>query len=606
MDTNDDYTKEGIVFSHFLKEKKKIMNKFREILENIIREVFLDYEKGPVFLKELLERLLKKVRDLKTEIPSNVNPTDKDKIKNIALNLEKATKSTKLKMFFVKNKVISKLKSKLEELLKKEEKSLLKKVVKDAIINDYEFAGENAPGVLSYLEAELDKLYRFLEKLYNRISDQRILFENKEKEITKKIRSGYGVILFDKDIEEYKIYLEKRYGTDYLIARDKAAVEILKNWKNLLDIVLKYQENKGWLDYDDKKDLPFPDNILEPLINKAREIFIDIVKSDVFEKWKEFYSTIDERKTIAKELIDKVKYSIEVISHRVEEGGRAPIAKMEILVIPNTPSPMRTEFLDEIKKSRNYSKNFKEIESPYNYRIFIIRELIRWPIRAASGITEPENSLYSDSLKCNDFPTFHTRKDVNWIPLNTQELQRIKEIKRTIILGVLFDKIEIKHGKLVINLKDENFELPLDIDKATFEIIKDDKGIIKKLQKNIEYLREDLGDSKFIQEILDKIKMGKGNEIYNWDGKEIEKLIMEYITQDKSLSKELMKIKPIDEKTKEKLYKKKGDPKPKGGEYDKDGFYCVDCGGLIGYTEEEALQNKWECVNGHQFYDPFS
>lgn len=608
LDTNDDYTKEGSIFSYFLNKKRKITEKFEEILKNIIREIFLDYEKGPLVLKELVEKLLIKVRELKAEIPNYNIPNNYDKMKNIALNLEKASNSSKLKIFFVKDKVIKKLKDKLDELFASERKTLLKRVVREAIINDYQIVGENSRGIISHLEEELDRLYRFLEKLYNRISDQRVLFDNKERDITKKIRSAYGVILFNNDIEEYKIYLEKKYDNDYLIAKDKAAKEIIKNWTNLLDILLNYKEHKEWLDYDSKKDSPFSDNVLQPLISKAREIFIDIVKSDVFEKWKEFYSTIDERKTKAKELIDNVKYSIELIPQRVEEGGRAPIAKMDILVMPNTQSPMRKEFLDEIQKSKNYSKNFKQIESPYNYRVLIIRELIRWPIKAAKGITELENSLYSDSLKCNDFPTFHTRKDVNWIPLNPEELERIKETKILIILGVLFDKIEIKHGKLVPNLRDENFELPLDIDKATFEIIKNDKikQINKKLQKSIEEIREELGDFKFIQEILNKIEKGKGNEIPNWNEKEIKDLIMGYIVKDESLLKELMKLKPLDAKTKEKLYRKKGDPKPKGGEYEKDGYYCDKCGGLIGYTEEEALQNKWKCVRGHAFYELFS
>ncbi len=409
-----------------------------------------------------------------------------------------------------------------------------------------------------------------------------------------------------KDIDEYKTYLEKKYDVEYLTARDKAAQEILKNWRNILDIILNYQAHKEWLDYSDRKDdSPFPINFLQPLIDNAREIFSDILKSDVFEKWKEFYSTVDERKAIAKELMDKVKYSIEVDSHRIKAES-ASIKKTEILVIPNTQSSMREEFLEEIQKSANYSKNFKVIESPYNYRVFIIRELIRWPIKAAVGITEPENSLYSDSLKCNEFPTFHTRKDVNWIPLNSEEFQRIKKVKLFVILGIFFDKIEIKPGKLVINLRNENLELPLDIDKATFDIIKNNEEIIKKLQKNIENERRNLGNSQFIQEILHKKEIGKGNEIPNWDIEEIKNLISEYIQNDEILLKELMKLRPIDEKEKQKLYKKKGDRKPKGGEYEKEGFYCYECGGLIGYTEEEALQNKWVFVGSHKFYEPLS
>ncbi|MGB9637783.1 MAG: hypothetical protein ACPL1F_00585, partial [bacterium] len=557
-------------------------------------------------LKELVDQIIKKIRELKNST-YDFKKSYKTDMESIVSDLEVASKSCKLNLFGLKEKVISRLRNELEELFKEERGILIKRAIKEAIIDDYQFEDEVFPGLLSYLENELKNLYDLLDSLYYRISDQRRIFEDSLREIDKKIINNYGIVLFkpNETIDnEYKKSLQKRNSSDYEISRDKAARDIFKEWKEIENIVLKYNENKDFKNYDGKKEKPFSKDILKPLIDKAKDIFYDIKNADVFEKWSEFYSTKDERITKARELINKINYSIKVDLTLAEQIRRSPVLESGILVIPDKASTKREEFLEEIKKSENYNKNFKEIQSPYGYRILFIKELIKWPIGAVREVVDQENSLYSS--KYDEFSTFHTRKDVNWIPLNEQELNKIKEAKSLIILGVLFDIFKPVHGgKLIFSKGEKTVEFTMDINKAAFELT-NQPNIIDTLKNMIQNKREQLKDNNFLQEILNNIKKGKGNEIPNWDSKEIKNHILEnYILKDTELKKELVRVKPIDEDLKNKLFKKAGDEKPKGGVYDKDGYYCKECGGLIGYTEEEALENLWKCVNSHEFWNPF-
>jgi hypothetical protein len=59
---------------------------------------------------------------------------------------------------------------------------------------------------------------------------------------------------------------------------------------------------------------------------------------------------------------------------------------------------------------------------------------------------------------------------------------------------------------------------------------------------------------------------------------------------------DLYAVFPPEDQLIQSLWRRQGDPRPQGnGYFDKDGYYCLLDGGLVGYTREEALENGLRC-----------
>jgi hypothetical protein len=246
----------------------------------------------------------------------------------------------------------------------------------------------------------------------------------------------------------------------------------------------------------------------------------------------------------------------------------------------------------------------------------MIQEWQRWPLAGVPEIVSPSNGLCT--AECNDFPTFHTRKDVNWTPLTDQEIQQMERVENALMLGVLCDIVQPRYGKLEIQSTsmapdDTSWQLPLELGQAIRQIIitrrdlnsRDLSNIVTVIEQRVRSKRHEIGDRQFVEFLITQLQSGKGNEIPGWDTNRVWKAIVQYCAADESLKQALMQVKPLSPEIKQSLWKRRGDPKPKGGTYDKDGYYCTKCGGLIGETEEEALRNGWRCyVNpDHCFYE---
>jgi hypothetical protein len=59
------------------------------------------------------------------------------------------------------------------------------------------------------------------------------------------------------------------------------------------------------------------------------------------------------------------------------------------------------------------------------------------------------------------------------------------------------------------------------------------------------------------------------------------------------------------------LWKEQGDPRPRGGYFERPGYYCLVCGGPVGSSLEEAAARAFTCDfypedPNHPFTEPYS
>jgi hypothetical protein len=609
----------GVVVSTCLSNKENALHQFRDRVRAVIQRDLLDYQVGPAALRDLMQEAQNRLSEFRQVARPDINKSMQT-VNQLLTTIKRTKMSGKLRWTGLQPRELRRLQAQLAHALNEEIKNRLKDAALTTLLGS-----SSEQGLLPQIEREAQILYRRLNNLVDRIMAQREIFDGRDDELSRVAPQAAGVILFKPDPDgtvtsEYQRCLSTTgdLGTTWRMQREKEAREIIRNWNELLQHVIPQGETRpdeDWLYQDFRRgiDRPFPDSLLNQIVNHARRPFLGLLRANIFEKWWEFYTSMEDRNTHAQLVCRSVSPSVRVDSLRAEQGGRSPIATWSVLVLP-VEGQHREDFLNAIRSF--LPANCGYAESPHKYRILMIQEWQRWPLAGVPEIVSPSNGLCT--AECNDFPTFHTRKDVNWTPLTDQEIQQMERVENALMLGVLCDIVQPRYGKLEIQSTsmapdDTSWQLPLELGQAIRQIIitrrdlnsRDLSNIVTVIEQRVRSKRHEIGDRQFVEFLITQLQSGKGNEIPGWDTNRVWKAIVQYCAADESLKQALMQVKPLSPEIKQSLWKRRGDPKPKGGTYDKDGYYCTKCGGLIGETEEEALRNGWRCyVNpDHCFYE---
>jgi hypothetical protein len=612
----------GVVISTCLLNRRYALEQFRERVRTVVSRDLLDYQIGPAVLRDLMvqaKRFLGELRQVaRPDIIRSTQVTDE-----LLQRMEQTRKSKKLSATLLKKREMNRLKTQLENALREE----IRVRLKDAVLTALHSSREE-PGLLQLLEQEIDTLQRRFNNLVQRVMNLREKFSQKDYELSHTPPQAAGVILFKPDPDgtvtrEYEQCLAcaGETGVTWEVQREKEAREILKSWGELLRHVIPQemlQPHEDWLyrDFRPHVDAPFPDALLQPILDRARKPFLSLLRADVFEKWWEFYPDPNSRSAHAREVCERIAPSVRIDHHLAQQGGRSPIPQWNVLALPNE-GRHREDFLRAIQTSPRYPPACELVESPHKYRVLMIQEWHRWPLSAVPDIVLPGGLC--DAI-CDEFPTFHTRIDVAWIPLTDKEIRRLEHAESGLILGVLCDIVQPKGGRLEIQKRskpsahdDAPWQLPLRLEQAAYRIVVIGRDLnnysvdnaITLIEARIAGKRREMADDdKFVEFLINQHKSGKGNEIPGWNRSRAWNAIMQFCASDQQLVRALMTVRPIPQEMKDSLWRKSGDQKPMGGTYDKDGYYCTECGGLIGETDEEALHNGWRCyVNPeHCFY----
>ncbi|MEN3001563.1 MAG: tubulin-like doman-containing protein [Armatimonadota bacterium] len=619
----------GAVISTCLQNKDHALRQFLIAVRALVGRDLLDYYVGPAALRDLMQkaqdRLQKLLQQHKPDIRDAV-----DRANRLLERIERCKRSRKLAITGLRRKELSRLRSEFKKALDEEIDQRLKAAALVALRDLPSGQATEQQGLISMLNREVDILKRRLNNLVSRVARQSELFDRDDNQLSRSEPEVAGVKLFRPDpdgtvTEEYHRCLEQSasQGITWQQQRELLAQSILRGWHNLEAHVVpsaKVQPHEDWLyqEFRPHAEDPFPRSLLEPIINEARRPFLQILKADVFEKWWDFYTEPTARAEHAREVVRRVNPSVRVDRFLAERGGRSPIATWSALALPSQ-GQHRRDFLETIRRVSEFPMDCEETDSPFSYRIIMLQEWHRWPLSGVPDITKPPEGLCT--AECGDFPSFHTRKDVAWIPLTDEEVLRLEQARAWLIIGVLCGFVVPRGGALEIErstgLLGENiWRLPLSLDDAARQIAiigRDQKGqpldsVMDVLKHRVSAKRSEYkgDDDAFIRFLADQLRhRGRGSEIPGWDIEEGKRVIVKFCSADEQLRQALMRVNPLPDEEKNRLWKKAGDPKPRGGTYEEPGYYCSICGGSIGKNEEEALQNGWCCYvdPSHCFYN---
>jgi len=609
----------GVVLSTCLSNKEFVREQFLNRVRGVIQRDLLDYNVGPAALRDLMQAASNRLNEFRQISRPDINQSVQT-VNQLLESIRRTQRSKKLAATLLKQRELRRLQSQLERALGEEVKSRLRDAVLSVLLGS---SGET--GVLQTLEQEVKILKQRLDNLVKRIMVQREIYDDRDRNLSHSQPNAAGVILFKPDPEgtvtnEYRqcLVTAGELGTTWDLQREKEAREIIRNWDELLSHVvpqgaLRIEDDWLYQDFRREIDTPLRSSLKNQIENRARQPFLNLLRANLFEKWWEYYVTPEDRNSHARQLCEGIVPSVKIDRLRAEQGGRSPIATWNVLVLPSEGNH-RQDFLQVIHTSLPANCNFAE--SPHRYRVLMIQEWQRWPLAGVPDIILPPNGLCT--AKCNDFPTFHTRVDVNWTPLTEEEIQHMERAENSLMLGVLCGVVQPRDGRLEIQGSgaahdDTPWQLPLEIGQAARQVavIRSDlngrnvENIVTVIEQRVAAKRQEIADDcQFISFLISQLREGKGNEIPGWDRDRVWKAITLYSASDANLTQALMQVKPIRPEIKQSLQRRRGDQKPKGGTFDKDGYYCTICGGIIGETEEEALRNGWRCyVNPqHSFY----
>jgi len=191
------------------------------------------------------------------------------------------------------------------------------------------------------------------------------------------------------------------------------------------------------------------------------------------------------------------------------------------------------------------------------------------------------------------------------------ELQKLRQARELVAIGVLLKLLVPKDQSLQFTAADV-YKLPLDVELAARSVAYEKStvdgssiaGFDKVLDAFIQEYRKECGsDEAFISRLVKAANKPAGG-FTNWDANWFEERVEAYCQRDASLRAAYDQVYPPNEALVSALWKEKGEPVgPLAVLCEEAGYYCKDCGALIGRTKEEASQMGWRCPvdPGHKF-----
>ncbi|WP_034388446.1 tubulin-like doman-containing protein [Deinococcus sp. YIM 77859] len=407
--------------------------------------------------------------------------------------------------------------------------------------------------------------------------------------------------------------------------------DIIAAWAELPDAIApdEHVKEETWVsaDYDPKAELIIPQAQLDRLTSVARGPFEFLATENVverLEKLRQGGESIDAR---VKSAAGRAEPFLAFDPEAAKKGNRSPVKIDQYLLLPRGTSDARKDEFRHLVSGSFAQGSTNVKDSPDPTRVLFLVERYRFPLRALpdvlgrGGLAEAE---------CGDFPTFHTRRDVNWYGLSAAEEYRHAEAEQALVLGVLLDELRFERG-LVMPWEARAFgdrptrRLPMNLTHAARLLAKGERDLDgMSLQGALEVLLDRIrmhwqkpglspedASRAFIQDLMRRLRAfheryhavpieGWKNEL--WAGEQL----MRYASQQPALLAAYISEMGVDGAQLARLWKNKGD-RAQWGVAPQDGYYCdhPNCGGFIGKDERDAARNGWRCfINEAHYWGP--
>lgn len=614
----------GTVPTTFATNRARTAEMVLERVRGLIATRLLEYQEGPAPLQQLLRKAQERLVEL-SRAQAGGEGTQAETVNALLKKLRAYHTSPLLGFFWLKRRAISRVLPHLREALEDETRERFNAEVARAFQNTPVRGGMDS-GVLDRTARLLKPVQKRLDNLRTLVTALAARLHQRADELARTEPSINGLSIFEPEtttggtVRKENERCLREAGNDptesWEQTRELVAAQIVRAWDTLPEALLPAQSrNLGddWLlnevNPNSQRD-QMPSSDLERLERAAREPFLRLAQVDVLARWENLPNNRQQVQNVA----EQAHPFLDINKALAERGGRQPIQMRSIVLAPQ--SPVQDEFLRVAQQSMRQSLHTTRAISPNPFRAILLEEWYRFPLSGVPSILGKDGI---HTAQCTDFPTFHTRMDVQWTGLSDGEIAALRQAEELVACGVLLSVLQPQGGALVLPWKAGGFgdadirRFPLSLRGAAQMLAKEERdlngrpltGVVRLLQQRIAAIRGDSGTGNvqeiaFIHRLQDELREGRGTEIPGWHSEMVAQYLNRYCAnQDADLYSAFQTVFPPDRSIIEGFHRRAGDPKPNGGIFDEDGLYCPECGGLLGKNEQDASRNGWRC-----FIDP--
>lgn len=398
--------------------------------------------------------------------------------------------------------------------------------------------------------------------------------------------------------------------------------EIIQTWTDLPTAVVPpmKQTGEGWLSasFDPRGDHLIPPGDYQGLLAAATRPFArQLSQENVVERVMRQSQTTPGTEGKIRAAAEKAAPFLRLNRLKAESGNRSPVMSRQSLLMPPRTDPGDAANFQQVVGSAFSQANTVNLTSPDPTRVLFMEEYFRFPLRGLDQVLG-EGGL--QAAESNDFPTFHTRRDVQWYGLSRREGQLLADAEEALILGVLLGDVEVRDGLnipwTVTGFGDRNHRrLPANLAEASRVLARGEQdqdgysllGGLPTLQSKIEghWRRPDMPLEESAQAFVELLQhrlqefyqRGRAGQIGGW-GSQIwaGDQIARYTAKHRQLAEAVGHLFLPAPEIMNALRLRQYQRGAWGGEAPADGLYCPQCGGEIGKDEKEAALNGWRCA----------
>lgn len=613
-----------------------VYNRLRDYAADVLTNLY----EGPDPFKKVVKAGIDWVQEVSQNLTASSSDEARRNVDAVISRLEEPIKRT---LFGVNKAQVAQRKEDVRQfrnLLLEEMEARLDELMYQVLSNQTN-RGKTEKGLLERLKLSMIPIQTRLRGLEGRITHLTSTLDRRVQELSRNAPPLVGLTIFEPNNsveQEYRRCLQE-WSTDatqtFEGAQDDASERIIQEWTEVTEMLMppmsvSSEEDLLTRPFLSGSEEPLPDRQFKRLWQKALEPFQPLANIDVLERWSKLgvdQSGADPAMR-ARDAAQLAKPFLRVDRNQAEKGNRSRILNVTSLLLPNhVTDNQKNEFRTAISSVFAANKAGNAF-SPQRFRIVLLNEWYRFPLR---GLTDVLGAGGIHEAQCEDFPTFHTRRDIYWLGLSPREGNLLRETEELLALGVVLDVIQIKAGKLTFTLKGmggamEERHLPLSFYDAARMLAREHrderggqlKGARSVLKARIEQkwhvstTTPEESSEQFVRLLIDQVNAfflryaDPSRIIRDWGSKEWTwEYVVRFIAKSQDLFAAYQRISPPDPEILERLWLNKGDRGFWGGTVSEPGFYCEHDGGLIGRTPEEAAQNGWRCfINpDHHFGD---
>lgn len=602
----------GLVHTTAQDNRRRAADAVVNNLRGLVTSRLLDYDFGPAALAEIMNAVPARVGELRGWDPADGRS---GAVNGVLDGIESTRRNTLLGLFGLRSKAAARQFPALSRALNDELRARVHQKAKE-VLRDTGSGQRTESGTLTLIEEEAAKVARRLQNLRRRLDHQTLDWGERQRALESRESDINGLSLFEPSPNgtvdaEYAGAIDER-GLEALSA------EIVRGWGALTRGVAPGLNDPDWLLQPWAPGQPtFETEQVQALERVAVSRFEPILRNtqkDIFARMQEQASPSFDPARETAGAAQQARLFLDLTESLGQPDPMTPLPKAKRLIGRNVPS----RFKDSLQLWSSKAPMMVETAGSDPYRVVMLEEWYKFALRGSDDIRA---LAYS---RPTNIPTLFTRKrsDIDWTPIADEEVRRLDDAERLIMLGAMHGVLRLDRGTLVMDWQQTAGEsgdplarqrrFPGRVARAARMLAFEGRDAFGKsltnaatiLQASIEKRTGDLvgrsptpaeGNRAYVAWLQEQVMHGECRSIQDWDHRKATGAMTARCTATPERQTAFLQVFEPDPTLIGSLFRPAGASLPKNRTAKDDGFYCSVCGGLIGHTEQDVLQNNLQC-----------